>query len=149
MCLNRKFNNLVFRKYLITTLLFFLLVPFFSSHATEQPCPDRQQKQSYLEKRIIFEHLSLEQRLSQSSVTCVAQDRKGFMWFGTTGWLNRYDGYYFKVFNHPPDDSCSLNSNWIIDLFIDQKGIIWVMTTDGFLHKYNTEKVSLKSGNSI
>jgi len=144
MCLHRKLNKLVVRKHLITPLLFFLLVPFFLSHANEQTPPDRQQKQSYLEKRIVFEHLSLEQGLSQSSVTCIAQDRKGFMWFGTEGGLNRYDGYHFKVFKYLPDDSTSLSRNWIIGLYVDQQGTMWIMTTDGVLHQYNAEQENFK-----
>ena len=33
-------------------------------------------------QRMKFEHISLEQGLSQSSVFCMFQDSRGFMWFG-------------------------------------------------------------------
>jgi hypothetical protein len=49
-----------------------------------------------------FAHLSLEQGLSQSTVLCILQDRRGFMWFGTQDGLNRYDGYTFKSTNTTP-----------------------------------------------
>jgi len=45
-----------------------------------------------------FEHLSLEDGLSESGVRAILQDSAGFMWFGTWGGLNRFDGYTFKIY---------------------------------------------------
>ena len=47
------------------------------------------------DRNIRFERISSEQGLSQSSVLCMLQDRRGFMWFGTFDGLNRYDGSSF------------------------------------------------------
>ena len=44
---------------------------------------------------IRFENLTLEDGLSQSTVYSIAQDSKGFMWFGTEIGLNRYDNSSF------------------------------------------------------
>ncbi|RMG37063.1 MAG: hypothetical protein D6732_07360, partial [Methanobacteriota archaeon] len=46
---------------------------------------------------IRFEHLTLEQGLSQNSVLCILQDQRGFLWFGTEDGLNKYNGYTFTV----------------------------------------------------
>ena len=94
---------------------------------------------------IIFDHLTIENGLSQSSVTCIIQDRQGFMWFGTQDGLNRYDGYNFKVFKNIPDDTTSLTENFIYSLYVDESGILFVETQSGLFHKYNpvTESFAL------
>ena len=49
---------------------------------------------------IPFRRLPRSASLSQTRVAAVAQDRVGFMWFGTQYGLNRFDGYKSKVFKH-------------------------------------------------
>ena len=49
---------------------------------------------------IRFTPLSLEDGLSQTTVTAIVQDPAGFMWFGTQDGLNRYDGYQFVHYRH-------------------------------------------------
>jgi ligand-binding sensor domain-containing protein len=46
-----------------------------------------------LQSRLRFEHLTSADGLSNDSVFSILQDHRGFMWFGTQGGLNRYDGY--------------------------------------------------------
>ena len=86
---------------------------------------------------IKFNHLTVEDGLSQSSVTCILQDRRGFMWFGTQDGLNRYDGYNFKIFKSDPSDTTSLTDNFIFSIFEDQSGILYIETQSGALHQYN------------
>ncbi len=78
-----------------------------------------------------FERLSIEQGLSQSSVLCMAQDKTGFLWFGTQDGLNRFDGYTFKPLRNQPNDSNSLSDAWITALLCDHNGNIWVGTRKG------------------
>jgi ligand-binding sensor domain-containing protein/signal transduction histidine kinase len=83
-----------------------------------------------------FEKLSIEQGLSQSSVTAICQDRRGFLWFGTYAGINRYDGYDFRIFRHDPDDSTSLIQNVIKDVKEDRTGALWI-ATDGGLDRFD------------
>jgi two-component system sensor histidine kinase ChiS len=87
--------------------------------------------------KITFDHISVEQGLSQVTVNCMLQDRKGFMWFGTEDGLNRYDGYSFKVYRHDTEDHKSLGSSTIKALHEDSTGMIWIGTDGGGLNKFD------------
>jgi signal transduction histidine kinase/ligand-binding sensor domain-containing protein/DNA-binding response OmpR family regulator len=85
-----------------------------------------------------FEHLTTKDGLSDNHVWAIHQDRYGFMWFGTEGGLNRYDGQTVKVYGSNLDDSASLDISWVKDICEDAQGNLWVAAVG--LHKYNREK---------
>jgi signal transduction histidine kinase/ligand-binding sensor domain-containing protein/DNA-binding response OmpR family regulator len=91
---------------------------------------------------LIFNHLTVDDGLSNNDVNAVIQDKTGFIWFGTEDGLNRYDGYNFKIFRHDPSDSNSISGNSIWSLIEDHSGNIWIGTKGGILNKFNptTEK---------
>ncbi len=93
---------------------------------------------------IIFNHLTIDDGLSQSSVTCILQDNNGFLWFGTQDGLNRYDGYNFKIFKNNPGDSSSLNNNFIFSIIEDQSGVLYIETQGGDFHQYNPQSESFQ-----
>ncbi len=78
--------------------------------------------------------ISVEQGLSSNHTSVICQDRQGFVWIGTLGGLNRYDGYEIKTFRNLPGDSTSLPSNIITALHEDRQGVLWVGTTMGLSH---------------
>ncbi len=80
-----------------------------------------------------FKQLSINSGLSYSIVTCVIQDKEGFLWFGTKNGLNKYDGYKFTIYKNNPLDSTSLSHNWMYGfcLLADSDGKIWVGTQKG------------------
>lgn len=84
-----------------------------------------------------FDHVSIEQGLSQSSVRVIFQDSLGFMWFGTEDGLNRYDGYIFKTFKPDPDSPNSLSDRWISAIVEDGEGYLWIGTRQGGLNRYD------------
>ena len=77
-----------------------------------------------------FDHISIEQGLSQSSVWVIFQDSRGFLWFGTEDGLNRYDGYAFKTYKPDPDVPSSLSDRWITSIAEDKDGYLWIATRD-------------------
>jgi len=86
-----------------------------------------------------FERVSPEQGLSQSSVHCILQDQQGFMWFGTSDGLNKYDGYSFTVYKYDPEDRYSLSDNMVRAIYEDREGVLWVGTRDGGLDRFERE----------
>ncbi len=90
------------------------------------------------EDQSVFERITLEQGLSQSSVFSIAQDQQGFLWFATQEGLNRYDGYNFKIYRHTSSDSFSLSDNYINTVFVDHRGVLWAGTQFGGLNEYES-----------
>lgn len=86
---------------------------------------------------IRFEHISLEEGLSQSVVNAIAQDKIGFLWFGTQDGLNRYDGYSFITFKADPEDPNTLSDDWITTLHADEDGSLWIGTNQGGVNRYD------------
>lgn len=90
----------------------------------------------FAQGRISFNHLTIQDGLSQSMVTCIFQDSKGFMWFGTQDGLNRFDGYNIKVFKNNPLEPNSLSENFIYAIYGDEKGQLYIETQSGTFQKY-------------
>ncbi len=80
-----------------------------------------------------FKHLEVSDGLSNNSVNTICKDRDGFMWFGTTTGLNRYDGYTFKIYQHAENDPGSLSDNYITDIVEMPDGRFWVNTGRGYV----------------
>jgi signal transduction histidine kinase/DNA-binding response OmpR family regulator/streptogramin lyase len=115
-------------KFLLLLLVFIL------------PLVSAGQQNSYIKS-----FLTVDDGLSHNEVTSIAQDHDGFIWIGTRGGLNRYDGYEFKVFNQVPGDSNSLVNPSIESLFVDSKGNIWIGTKSGGVSKYNPDSGNFKN----
>jgi len=85
-----------------------------------------------LSQYLRFNRLTSEDGLSNDQAWGAVQDNHGFMWFGTSDGLNRYDGSDFKVYH--------LSSNIIRALLADQSGVLWIGTWGGGLNQYDREK---------
>ncbi|HPR65445.1 MAG TPA: two-component regulator propeller domain-containing protein [Thermoanaerobaculia bacterium] len=82
-----------------------------------------------------FEHISLDEGLSQTTARALLKDSRGFMWFGTEDGLNMYDGYSFVVYRPDPGDLSTISSNFIRCLHEDSSGNIWIGTNGGGLNR--------------
>ncbi len=87
----------------------------------------------YAQIDIDYTTYSVEDGLSQSTVNCIYQDSKGFLWFGTQDGLNRYDGYTFNKYKHRINDTNSLPNNWIYSVDGNEAGDLWIGTLNGLV----------------
>lgn len=86
-----------------------------------------------------FKHLNVSDGLSNNNVESIIRDHEGFMWFGTSNGLNKYDGYKCKVYKHNSQAATSLISSEISQLYEDSKKNLWVGTLSG-LCRYQKDK---------
>jgi signal transduction histidine kinase/ligand-binding sensor domain-containing protein/DNA-binding response OmpR family regulator len=90
-----------------------------------------------------FSHLDITKGLSDNHINCIFKDKKGFMWFGTTSGLNRYDGYKFRIFKRDVKDTNSIGENYIMHIFEGPGDKIWVFTKSAIsIYDPATEKFS-------
>jgi len=80
---------------------------------------------------IRFKRITINEGLSLSSVYCIFQDSKGFMWFGTEDGLNRYDGRNFIIFRSNPENPNTISNKWIEQIFEDSYGNLWLGSRGG------------------
>lgn len=77
-----------------------------------------------------FEHVSFTDGLVNSSVSSIAQDDAGFLWFGTQGGLQRYDGYGMLLYTAEPFNRNSLSNQLVQTMFLDGT-TMWIGTYTG------------------
>ncbi len=99
--------------------------------------PALQENASPLPELLRFEHINNQDGLSQETVFFIQQDRQGFLWVGTQGGLNRYDGNRFTVFRNNPADSNSISHDVVLCMQEDADGMLWFGTWGGGLNRYD------------
>jgi ligand-binding sensor domain-containing protein len=93
---------------------FFVVIVFVSSMTNAQ------QRISY---NITTKHIGHADGLAGKQVNCGMQDSEGFIWFGTSNGLQRYDGRKFKSFTKEKD---KLQDNNVVGLVEDKGHKLWI-----------------------
>ncbi|MEO5570958.1 MAG: two-component regulator propeller domain-containing protein [Bacteroidia bacterium] len=84
-----------------------------------------------------FDHLELNDDLSNSFIWNIAQSGDGVLWIATTDGLNKYDGYSLTSYHNNQQNSSSLPNNYITKLLSGTGESIWIGTLNG-LSRYNS-----------
>lgn len=82
------------------------------------------------EYAISAEYITMQEGLSDNNVNSILKDRSGFIWFGTSDGLNRYDGFTIKSY-FPSNSSLHVTSIYQCDA-----GYLWIASPNG-LHLFN------------
>ncbi|MBR2113772.1 MAG: hypothetical protein IJ929_03760 [Prevotella sp.] len=73
-----------------------------------------------------FKRLDTSEGLSNSQVNCTFRDSRGFMWFGTSYGLNRYDGYRMKTYYSNMRDTTTMRDNYVAFIMEAWDGKLWL-----------------------
>ena len=80
-----------------------------------------------------FTHISVEDGLSQITVSDIVEDNIGFMWFATQNGVNRFDGYNFVQYKKDKNlDGSGPIGDFVYKLaFNSDSGDIWTASSSG------------------
>lgn len=84
----------------------------------------------------LFKNFGINNPMSYKFVRTIDQDKDGFMWFGTSEGLDRFDGHQFLSFRHDSSVPNSLSSSVISHILIDKQHRLWVGTFGGGLNLF-------------
>lgn len=115
-------------RYINRKSIFFLLTFFLFIFLTSA----RAQQEYY------YKQISLSEGLTQSTVRCILNDHRGFVWIGTKYGLNRFDRYELKSYFYSREHSNSLPGNQINFIIEDRDRNIWISTENGLV-RYNSD----------
>ncbi len=87
-----------------------------------------------------FDYFSQADGLPNNQIQCIFQDKKGWIWLGTSQGLSRFDGYRFVNFINNPEDTTSLSGSLVRVIFEDSKGNLLIGTENGGLNVFDREK---------
>ncbi|HUR79942.1 MAG TPA: two-component regulator propeller domain-containing protein, partial [Thermoanaerobaculia bacterium] len=86
---------------------------------------------------VSFRRVPIPDEVPAHLCSAIAQDARGFLWFGTQGGLVRYDGAEWRVFKANPNDPKTLAGNYVRALLAARDGRLWVGTFSGGLSVFD------------
>lgn len=83
--------------------------------------------------------------ISSTNILCISEDAQGYMWFGTSKGLYRYNGTNYHQYTHSEEDSLSLLHNFVSCMLLDSKKRLWVGTAAG-INLFSEQETFIKCG---
>ncbi|MDR1004451.1 MAG: helix-turn-helix domain-containing protein [Prevotellaceae bacterium] len=81
-----------------------------------------------------FKTLSIENGLSQITVSDICQDEKSRMWLATPDGLNCFDGNEIRVYNHFHNDTIGYGNLHVTRMVADHRGSLFLLTPADAFH---------------
>lgn len=126
--------------YRLLVAALFLVCSLAVSVRADQPSVTLMQR-----AEVGFETLTTQDGLSNNTVMALAQDTTGFIWIGTLGGLNRYDGNRVRSFEHDPADPQSLPNGFVRALHPAPDGGMWLGTHTAGIAYYSPRTDSFRT----
>ncbi|MDB5202482.1 MAG: hypothetical protein JWQ27_1891 [Ferruginibacter sp.] len=89
-----------------------------------------------LSQPLLFNHLNVNNGLSQGVNNCIYKDSRGFIWISSFDGLNRFDGLHCKIFRENSSDSGSVKGTLFLNILEDQRADLWIGSNQG-LNRYD------------
>ena len=99
-------------------------------------------------ENLVFRNLDEKFGLNNANITSIIRDKQGFIWYGTSYGLYRYDGTSTKTFLNTKD-STSISHNGVNKLFVGPDNNIWVKDVNGNFDVYESEKEIFRRGTTF
>ena len=115
---------------MIRVLFLSILICFFSGIDGDGSDPEKND--------FSFRRISPVGGFTYGAISTIGEDSTGFIWFGTTHGLYRYNTAEVIKFMNDPKDSTTLPNNSIRTIFCDAKGTLWIGTSNGLCTYDNT-----------
>lgn len=77
------------------------------------------------------ERITADAGLFNDTISCVFQDRTGFIWLGSSIGIIRHDGIHFRVFRRANTLPRPLSNDYILSIAQDPGGDLWLGTIGG------------------
>jgi len=101
--------------------------------------------QPVLSQEYSYSHYDVKEGLPASTIYCMAEDKEGFLWFGTENGLSRFDGTYFTNFT----TADGLPDNEVLKLFVDSHNRVWMVPFLNSVAYYWKGKIYTSRNDSI
>ena len=92
-----------------------------------------------------FNHVSIQDGLSQNNVQSILQDSNGYMWFATESGLNRYDGYSIHRYGRERGNPNGFANDFVWVIAEDAEQNLWLATQGGGVVRWNRADDSFES----
>jgi signal transduction histidine kinase/ligand-binding sensor domain-containing protein/DNA-binding response OmpR family regulator len=102
----------------------------------------------YCQRILTFQNFSVEDGLSSLTINCIFQDSYGFIWFGTSNGLNRFDSYSIDKYILDDQRAAFQRQEIVYEIFEDKDGNLLIGTDKG-LFKYIRETDSFHLLNGV
>ena len=90
-------------------------------------------------QQLRFQHLTVEDGLTDNGITCVYEDRAGYIWIGTERGLNKYDGTTVQQV-----EGTNMSISTVLE---DRAGTLWIATKDNGLLRMDGSTGELRTFN--
>src|SRR5258708_25401309 len=91
-----------------------------------------------------FEHLTMRDGPSMSTINSILQDSQGYAWPATQAGLNRYDGSSVRQFGRDRGNPGGLASDYVWSIAEDAQGDLWLATDGGGVARWERRTESFQ-----